>query len=105
MGEMSLLWERIDLGGEKSGHDFGFDVENNWWFKSNNSTQFTVEQNQAFLDDEDNITGAFRVNAYQKISYSSITKGNLPILPASSNHGVSWCELKAALIVICMVRI
>ena len=30
----------VDLGGEKSGYDFGFEVDNDWWFKSNNSTQW-----------------------------------------------------------------
>ena len=78
----------IDLTGEKSGFDFGFEVDNDWWFKSNNSTQFTVEQVQEFVNDNSTFTGAFRVHAKQQISYSSSTKGQLPIITLAEN--VNW---------------
>ena len=69
----------VSLAGEKAGWDFGFEVENDWKWNGQNTTSFTVEDVQSMIDNV-NPPNAFRNNAFQKINYSSSTKGQPQII-------------------------
>ena len=79
----------VDLAGEKSGWDFGFDMQANWTWNWNNSTKPSVEDVQQMLDGTAEMPSRFRNNAFQQINYSSSTKGQIPIITLADDVS-SW---------------
>ena len=76
------------MGGEKSGFDFGIEVNHRWQWNWNNSTVKSVEEVEGFLAN-DNFPNMFFNKGVQQVSYSSSTKDEQPIITVTADVS-SW---------------
>ena len=79
----------VSLSGEKSGWDFGFDIESFYQWNAANTMIVTVDQVQQLLDGLIEMSQPFIENSFQRVQYSSSTKGQTPIITLADNVS-SW---------------
>ena len=79
----------VSLSGEKSGWDFGFDMESFYQFNPGNTVSPTLDQIQQLPDDPSLAPGPFVSNSFQRVQYSSSTKDQLPTITLADDIS-SW---------------
>ena len=78
----------VDLAGEKSGFDFGIEVDHRWMWNWNNSTVVTIDQLEGYLA-LGVFPNMFNNKAVHQVTYSSSTKSQQPIIEVSDDV-TSW---------------